>query len=107
VSFNSSLLSHHSSLSMINRLIIIPNRLGLHARAAAKLVRLANSYESSVQISRCDSPEKIVDAKSILGILMLAATQQTEIELKVNGSDEAEALEALCQLIQNKFGEPE
>jgi phosphocarrier protein HPr len=91
----------------MNRRIIIPNRLGLHARAAAKLVRLANSYESSVQILRCDLPEKIVDAKSILGILMLAATQQTEIELSVNGSDETEALEALSQLIQNKFGEPE
>ena len=91
---------------MIQRCIIIPNRLGLHARAAAKLVRLANSYESFVQIWRCDSSDKKVDAKSILGILMLAATQQTEIELSVDGSDEIEALAALCQLIQNKFGEP-
>ena len=91
----------------MKRRIIIPNRLGLHARAAAKLVRLANSYTSSVQLLRCDSPEKKVDAKSILGILMLAATQHTEIELSVDGSDETEALEALCQLIQNKFGEPE
>ena len=91
----------------MKRRLIIPNRLGLHARAAAKLVRLANSYESYVQILRCDSPEKIVDAKSILGILMLAATQQTEIELSVDGSDETEALEALCQLVQSKFGEPE
>ena len=92
---------------MIARRIIIPNRLGLHARAAAKLVRLANSYASSVQLLRCDTPEKNVDAKSILGILMLAATQQTEIELIVDGADETEALKALCQLIQNKFGEPE
>ena len=103
----SLLITHHSLLSMIQRSIIIPNRLGLHARAAAKLVRLANCYQSSVQILRCDSPEKTVDAKSILGILMLAATQHIEIELIVDGADETEAMTALCQLIQNKFGELE
>ncbi len=91
----------------MNRRIIIPNRLGLHARAAAKLVRLANTFESSVQLVRCDSPEKTVDAKSILGILMLAATQHTEVELIVAGSDETEAITALCELIKNNFGEPE
>jgi phosphocarrier protein HPr len=91
----------------MNRRIIIPNRLGLHARAAAKLVRLANTFESSVQLVRCDSPEKNVDAKSILGILMLAATQHTEVEFTIVGNDEAEAIAALCELIKNNFGEPQ
>jgi phosphotransferase system HPr (HPr) family protein len=89
------------------RRIIIPNRLGLHARAAAKLVRLANSFRSSVRLARCDAPTRAADAKNILGVLMLAATQHTTIELLTEGEDEAAAIEALSRLIEEKFGEQE
>ena len=89
------------------RHIVIPNRLGLHARAAAKLVRLANTFRSSVQVARCDLPQRSADAKNILGLLLLAATQHTEIEMTTDGLDEAAAIEALSQLIAEKFGEKE
>ena len=92
---------------MQRRRIIIPNRLGLHARAAAKLVRLANTFDSSITLSRCDETAKNADAKSILGLLLLVATQHTEIEMAAQGADEAAALAALCQLIEGKFGERE
>lgn len=89
------------------RRIVIPNRLGLHARAAAKLVRLASSFRSSVQIARCDVPTRSADAKHILGVLLLAATQHTEIEMTTEGHDEEAAIEALSRLIEDKFGEQE
>jgi phosphocarrier protein len=91
---------------MQQRRVRIQNPLGLHARAAARLVRLAGSFHSDVQLARCDAREKAVDAKSILGILMLAATQGTELEIITEGEDEAMAMDALCALIENKFGEP-
>ncbi|MBS1809200.1 MAG: HPr family phosphocarrier protein [Acidobacteria bacterium] len=89
------------------RRIVIPNRLGLHARAAAKLVRLANTFRSSVQVSRCESPQRSADAKNILGLLLLAATQYTEIEIMTEGIDETAAIDALSRLIEEKFGEKE
>jgi phosphocarrier protein len=92
---------------MQSRRIVIPNRLGLHARAAAKLVRLANSFRSSVQLARCDVPTRTADAKNILGVLLLAATQHTPIELMTDGDDEEAAIEALSRLIEDKFGEQE
>lgn len=92
---------------MQSRRIVIPNRLGLHARAAAKLVRLANTFRSSVQLSRCDASARTADAKNILGVLLLAATQHTEIEVLTNGDDEEVAIEALSRLIEEKFGEQE
>jgi phosphocarrier protein len=92
---------------MQTRRIIIPNRLGLHARAAAKLVRLANSFRCSVQLARCDVPARSADAKNILGVLLLAATQHTELQMLTEGEDEAAAIEALCRLIEEKFGEKE
>jgi phosphocarrier protein len=90
---------------MQQRTVIISNRLGLHARAAAKLVRLAGSYTSKVTLTRCDRREQSADARSILAVLMLAASQHTQIELTINGVDEQLAMEALCQLIDDKFGE--
>ncbi|MBL8205974.1 MAG: HPr family phosphocarrier protein [Blastocatellia bacterium] len=87
--------------------IVIPNRLGLHARAAAKLVRLANTFCSAVQLSRCDVPTRSADAKHILGVLLLAATQHTEIEIMAEGDDEEIAIKALSRLIEDKFGEQE
>ncbi|HYE74073.1 MAG TPA: HPr family phosphocarrier protein [Blastocatellia bacterium] len=92
---------------MQQRRIVIRNRLGLHARAAAKLVRLANSYNSSVSLARVDSGQKIADAKSILGVLMLAAAQNSEVDVMTEGDDEMAAMEALCNLIENKFDEAE
>jgi phosphocarrier protein len=87
---------------MLEKKIEIKNKLGLHARAAAKFVNLANRFSSSVKIIK-DGNE--IDGKSILGILTLAATQGTQIILKVSGGDEAVALKALIELINNRFQE--
>lgn len=89
---------------MIEKKVVIKNKLGLHARAAVKFVNLANRYSASVKIVK-DSNE--VDGKSILGILTLAASQGTPIKLVVNGRDEVQAMKALCDLINNRFGEEE
>jgi phosphocarrier protein len=89
---------------MVRRTIKIINKLGLHARAAAKLVATASNYESTIQISRKD---KKVDAKSIMPVMMLAASQGVEVELIADGKDEAEAIEALAALIEDYFGEGE
>lgn len=89
---------------MIEKEVVIKNKLGLHARAAVKLVNLANRFSSSVRIIK-DAME--IDGKSILGILTLAASQGTKIILRVSGEDEREALKALVSLINNKFDEGE
>jgi phosphocarrier protein len=80
----------------------IKNRLGLHARAAALLVKTANKFASEVTIEK-DGLE--VNGKSIMGILMLAASKGTKITLKVEGRDSIQALQTLGRLIENKFGE--
>ena len=80
----------------------IRNKLGLHARAAALLVKTANNFAADVKIEK-DGIE--VDGKSIMGILMLAASKGTRITLKVEGKDAALAMETLGQLIENRFGE--
>lgn len=89
---------------MIEKTLTIRNKLGLHARAAVKLVNLANRFVSSVKIVK-DGNE--VDGKSILGILTLAATQGSQVRLKISGKDEASAAEALTELINNRFDEKE
>jgi phosphocarrier protein HPr len=89
---------------MVEKKILIKNRLGLHARAAVKFVNTANRYSSTVKIIK-DATE--IDGKSILGILTLAATQGTAVVLRISGKDEAEALEALDGLVKGKFGEKE
>lgn len=89
---------------MINKKILIKNKLGLHARAAVKLVNLANRFESTVKIVK-DGNE--IDGKSILGILTLAATQGSEIKLKVSGRDEVLVVKALVDLINDRFQEEE
>ncbi len=81
---------------------MIRNRLGLHARAAALLVKTANRFLSEITIEK-DGVE--VNGKSIMGILMLAASKGSRITLKVEGKDSAEAIRALGELIENKFGE--
>jgi phosphotransferase system HPr (HPr) family protein len=80
----------------------IRNRLGLHARAAALVVKTANHYSCDITVEK-DGVE--VNAKSIMGILMLAASKGTKITLKAQGKDEEEAIQALGKLIENKFGE--
>ena len=78
------------------------NSLGLHARAAARFVHLASRFESQVRVGR-DS--KVMDGKSIMGILLLAAARGTTITISADGPDEAAAVEALAQLVESGFGE--
>ncbi|HEX3531252.1 MAG TPA: HPr family phosphocarrier protein [Thermoanaerobaculia bacterium] len=87
---------------MIEREVEIVNRLGLHARAAAKLVHTSGAYQSRVTVIR-EGEE--VDAKSILGILLLAAGQGSQLTIRCQGPDEEEALGAVATLIANRFDE--
>ena len=87
---------------MIKTSISISNKLGLHARASAKLTKLAGSFRSEVFMSRND---RRVNAKSIMGVMMLAAGIGSVVELEVDGPDEEAALAALVALINDKFGE--
>ena len=89
---------------MIRHSVLVCNNLGLHARAAAKLVRLASRFSSTIYLSRPDANQQI-DSKSILGILMLAASKGTQLVISIEGEDEIEAGEAICQLFETKFGE--
>ena len=89
---------------MLEQKIEIINKLGLHARAAAKLVATASQFNASVQLRKA---EKQVDGKSIMSVLMLAASQGTELMLIIDGQDEGDALSALVGLISNRFEEPE
>jgi phosphocarrier protein HPr len=91
---------------MIERHLVITNRLGLHARAAALLVRTANTYECSLRLERVDGTAT-ADAKSILSVLMLAASCGTELRTTADGVDEGEAMSALCGLFASGFGENE
>lgn len=89
---------------MIIEKVIILNQLGLHARAAARLVHLASRYASDITLIK---QERRGDAKSIMDMMTLAASQGTELELRVNGEDELEAIEALKRIIADRFGEKE
>lgn len=89
---------------MIRKPVTIINKLGLHARAAAKLVATASEFECRLQLVR---GTREVDAKSIMPVMMLAAGQGTEIELVAEGPDEAAAVDAVCTLINDYFGEGE
>jgi phosphocarrier protein HPr len=89
---------------MIEKEIEIVNKLGLHARASAKLTQLAAKFQSEVWMTR---NKRRVNAKSIMGVMMLAAGKGTIVLLEVNGEDEQACFDALLQLIQDKFGEGE
>jgi len=89
---------------MKSRTVVVENRLGLHARAAARLVRLTSGFRSVIHLCREGNSQEI-DSKSILGILMLAATQGTRLVVSVEGPDENEACAAVCALFAHKFGE--
>jgi phosphocarrier protein len=89
---------------MLEKEITIINKLGLHARAAAKLVTTAGKFACSIEVAK---EQNAVDAKSIMGIMMLAAAKGTVLTLTTDGEDEQEAIEALESLIEDRFGEPE
>ncbi len=87
---------------MIKNRTTISNQLGLHARASAKLTKLAAAYPCEVWMSR---GERRINAKSIMGVMMLAAGMGAEIEIETDGPQEQEAMDALLALIDDKFGE--
>ncbi len=84
--------------------MVVTNRLGLHARAAARLVRVASGFTSGIRLERIDG-NAAADAKSILSVLLLAAARGTALRLTVAGADETEALTAVCELFEHGFGE--
>ena len=84
--------------------VMLINKLGLHARASAKLVSLASEFDSEITLQRNGQQ---INAKSIMGLMMLAAAKGAEIELCADGKDEKKAVEALSKLISNRFGEGE
>jgi phosphocarrier protein HPr len=87
---------------MIKTTVIISNKLGLHARASAKLTKLAGGFQSEIFMTRNG---RRVNAKSIMGVMMLAAGVGSEVEIETAGPDEQTAIEALAALINDKFGE--
>jgi phosphocarrier protein len=89
---------------MIKTTTTISNKLGLHARASAKLTKLAGSFQSEVWLSR---GERRINAKSIMGVMMLAAGMGSTVEVETSGPDEEQAMLALLALIADKFGEGE
>ena len=89
---------------MISETVTIINKLGLHARAASKLVNCASQFDSEVFIGRNGNR---VNAKSIMGVMMLAASKGVELELEVDGDDEQICQQAVVDLINNRFGEDE
>jgi phosphocarrier protein HPr len=89
---------------MLEKSIVVSNKLGLHARAAAKLTRLAGQFSCDIFISR---GARKVNAKSIMGVMMLAAGKGTTVELQADGGDAQEALNAIEELFNDRFGEGE
>jgi phosphocarrier protein HPr len=87
---------------MMTKQCVIRNRLGLHARAAAKFVHTATRFSSHIRISR---EGRTMDGKSIMGILLLAAGAGTTVVITADGADEADAVDALCRLVEGGFGE--
>ncbi|GAB5453291.1 MAG: HPr family phosphocarrier protein [Halioglobus sp.] len=89
---------------MIRTQVTIVNKLGLHARAAAKFVACSSAYSSDI---KAGVDGQLVDAKSIMSVMLLAAGKGTTLDLEIAGSDEDDALAALQALIEDRFGEPE
>jgi phosphocarrier protein len=89
---------------VIRTQVLIINKLGLHARAAAKFVACTSSFSSRIQTGK---DGHLVDGKSIMSVMMLAAGKGTVLELEIDGSDEEDALAALQKLLENRFDEPE
>lgn len=89
---------------MIKTKITIINKLGLHARASAKFVSATSRFQSSIDVSK---DTQTVNGKSIMGVMMLAASKGSELTLQIEGPDEVELEKAVVDLINNRFGEPE
>lgn len=89
---------------MPDRTVKIINKLGLHARAAARFVQIASEFESDINVIH---GEKEVNGKSIMGVMMLAAGKGSEIRIVASGGDETQALDKLGELVENRFGESE
>ncbi|MDO6564069.1 HPr family phosphocarrier protein [Amphritea sp. 1_MG-2023] len=89
---------------MLEKKITIINKLGLHARAAAKLINVTSSFSSAIQLTK---DGRQVDGKSIMSIMMLAASKGTELTISASGDDEQQAMDAIEQLINNRFDEQE
>ena len=87
---------------MISQSVTVTNRLGMHARAAARFVHMAASFQSTVKVAR---ENRVMDGKSIMGILLLAAAKGSLITISADGTDEAAAVEALVRLVESGFGE--
>jgi phosphocarrier protein len=87
---------------MVTRTVVVSNALGVHARAAARFVHAATAFQAQVRVAR---DGRVVDGKSIMGILLLAAPRGTELEISADGPDEAAALDALCALVESGLGE--
>jgi phosphotransferase system HPr (HPr) family protein len=87
---------------MTSRVVAISNPLGLHARAAARFVHAASAFHSMIRVGR---EGRVMDGKSIMGILLLAASQGTEITITAEGPDETAAVEVLCALVERGFEE--
>jgi phosphocarrier protein len=87
---------------VLTRTVVVSNALGMHARAAARFVHAATAFQSQVRIAR---EGRVVDGKSIMGILLLAAPRGTTLEISTSGPDEQEALDALCSLVAQGLGE--
>ena len=87
---------------MLSRSVTVANRLGLHARAAAKFVHLASRFQSQVKVTR---GSQTVDGQSIMGVLLLAAPAGTVLIVAADGADEQDAIDALCGLVESGFGE--
>jgi phosphocarrier protein HPr len=88
---------------MVTREVTIVNRLGLHARAAARFVRLASQHAATVRVARC---ARELDGKSILGLLLLGAARGSTIVIRADGTDAEQAVDALATLVAEGFGEP-
>jgi len=89
---------------VIQKTTTIVNKLGLHARAAAKFVTLASLFDSEINLQRNNQN---VNGKSIMGVMMLAAAKGSEVDLIIDGADENQAMQSLLELIENRFGEDE
>ncbi len=89
---------------MMDRLFVVKNKLGLHARPAAMFVQTTNKFKSSVKVHKGETE---VDGKSIMGLMMLAAEEGAKIKVVTNGTDEKEVLDALEKLFNERFGEKE
>jgi len=87
---------------MTTRTVTVRNTLGMHARAAAKFVHAASAFAARVTVAR---GERVVDGKSILGVLLLAAARGTDITIAADGADERDVVETLCALVESGFGE--